>query len=207
MLPVLIGGMWSFTDVLGETGTQVEERTLRLIASMAANSLDITTVKTLRGDMGDSGSQAFAALRAELKKIQRAAPNARFARLMGERGSDVVFLADAEDENSPEYSPPGQVYSGAPAALLRVFSDGGPLVEKPYRDKRGEWASGLAALKDGTTGRVVAVLGIDVPADDWRRQIGRYRLYGAGIVGFLLALFGILLFFQPEDRPPESPSF
>jgi hypothetical protein len=169
---------------------------------MAASSLDRNAVGQLTGRPSDSRSSAFATVRAELKEIQQAVPNARFTYLMGQRDGMVIFLADAEDESSPDYSPPGQAYPEASPGLLGVFSGGKPFVEEPYRDRWGEWTSGLAPVKDRATGGVIAVLGIDIPANRWREQIDGYRVYGAVIAGLIVALMGIVLFVQSQEPPP-----
>ena len=119
---------------------------------------------------------------------------------MGERDGVVFFLADAEDENSRDYSPPGQTYPEASPALLRVFSSGAPYVEEPYRDRWGEWTSGLAAVKDQATGKVIAVLGIDIPANQWRAQIDGYRVYGFAIECMIVGLMTMVLYAQWREE-------
>lgn len=202
LLTAFFAGTWIFVNLTGYSGTQVEERTLRVIASMAASSLDSSSIGQLTGTTGDYGSPAFVRTRAELKKIRQAVPRARFVYLMGKRrDGEVIFLVDAEDAGSPDYSPPGQTYPEASPALMAVLSGGSPFVEEAYRDRWGEWVSGLAAVRNRPTGRVVAVLGIDIPAESWRGRIGSYRIYGVAIAGMIATLMAMVQFVHwPERR-------
>jgi hypothetical protein len=196
LLTTLLAGGWMFADATVYSGAQVEERTLRIIASMAAGSLDMTAVGQLTGTLGDEGSPAFATIRTYLKRVLQALPEARYAYLMGERDGEVIFLVDAEDQNLPTYSPPGETYPEASPALIAMFSNGEPFVEEPYRDRWGEWTSGLAAVREQGTGRIIAVLGIDIPADQWRHKVDGYRIYGMAIAAIIVGLMTSVLVAQ-----------
>ena len=95
--------------------------------------------------------------------------------------SAIVFLADSEPSDSPDYSAPGDPYNEASPELLHAFATGEPFVEGPFEDQWGEWVSGHAAIRDPETGAVRALIGIDIDAHVWRRQVGVYRWFGLGL--------------------------
>ncbi|MBM3163010.1 MAG: response regulator [Chlorobi bacterium] len=80
---------------------------------------------------------------------------------------EPFFYADSEPPGSPDISPPGQVYTEASASLRNVFTSGKASVEGPLPDRWGVWVSGFLPLTDPASGKVVAVLGMDVDAADW----------------------------------------
>ncbi len=201
MVALLTGG-WTFVNVVTGAGGDLERANLLSDVTIAATSFefDLDELRNLKGSKEDSSSPVFAAVRDKLKHIRRHIPEARFIYLMGQRGGAVFFLADAEEPASPDYSPPGQAYPEASPTLLRVFSAAVPMIESPYHDRWGDWVSGLAPVTDSATGKVLAVLGIDIPASHWNQQIERYGLVAALIVGLFAAVFGTALFFQARSQ-------
>jgi diguanylate cyclase (GGDEF)-like protein/PAS domain S-box-containing protein len=200
LMAALVVGGWVFVSLVSRAGGDLEEKTLVTIASIAATSIEADAVRSLQGNENDLSSPAFAAVRDELKKIRQRLSTARFVYLMGQRDGAVFFLADAEDPKSPDYSPPGQAYPEASPTLLRVFSAGEAMVERPYRDRWGEWMSSLAPIVDPKTQKVLAVFGFDIPANHWREQINLYRVFAGAIVGLLALVFGIALFVQARSQ-------
>ena len=135
---------------------------------------------------------AFLRLRTELQAIRAANPDFRFVYVMTTKGEDVIFAADAEPVDSPDYSPPGQVYEDATPELRLALDDGHAFVEGPVRDQWGIWYSGLAAVRDAKTGAVVAMLGMDVPVDNWLAAVKRERfeaMAALGLAGLVLLIF------------------
>ena len=104
----------------------------------------------------------------------------------------IVFLVDSEPNDSEDYSPPGQEYPEASETLLNVFVLKGEITEGPSSDRWGTWVSSLNPVLDPATGKVIAVLGMDVNASDWNMHIFYASL--PIIIGILILLFIILVF-------------
>lgn len=81
-----------------------------------------------------------------------------------DKGS-MKFVVDSEPADSPDYSPPGEVYGEAQEQpeIFEVFKTGEPLVQSAYEDRWGTWITGLSAIKD-QEGAVKYVVGIDISA-------------------------------------------
>jgi signal transduction histidine kinase len=88
----------------------------------------------------------------------------------------AFFYVDSENEHSPDYSPPGQVYGEASTQLLSAFTEESPFVEGPIRDSYGNWVSALAPVVDESSGKVVAILGVDMPAKSYYMRIATYSM-------------------------------
>jgi hypothetical protein len=75
----------------------------------------------LKGTPDDLNSVAYQRLRQQLVRIKRTDMRIRFVYLMRPQGKDLIFLVDAEDPSSPDFSPPGQVYQETKPSDFYVF--------------------------------------------------------------------------------------
>jgi diguanylate cyclase (GGDEF)-like protein/PAS domain S-box-containing protein len=190
---VVAGGL-IVTSFVSRFGEDLEREELKLLAATAAASFDTDTVRKLRGgNPSDIGTESFERVREQLQKIRGANPESRFVYLMTTEKDQVVFLADAEPPESKDYSAPGEVYKEASPALHRLFSQGKPFTEGPYQDHWGVWVTGLAPLIDSRTGQVIAVLGIDVRADQWLASVSRYKWFSIALTVLVAGIMALLL--------------
>ena len=123
-------------------GESIERKNLTMLASTAAAGVEGDYVARLHGDSEDIGTATFNHIRATLKRVD-GVPNVRFVYLMTERAGKWLFLADAEEPGSKDYSPPGQVYDADTTTFHKVLSTGVAAVDGPSPDAWGVWVSGL----------------------------------------------------------------
>lgn len=105
-----------------------------------------------------------------LARAKAADGTSRFVYLMGIDEHGVFFLVDSEPPDSPSHSPYGQRYDDPSEQLLSAFSSGTPFVEGPVTDDWGDRVSAHAPVVDPATGRVLALIGVDVSASLWLRE-------------------------------------
>jgi PAS domain S-box-containing protein len=190
---------WWFVGFLTSYGENIERRALLATATAGAAAFDGAKLATLKGGNEDRGTPAFQQARESLQLLRSAIPLSRFVYLMAVRDDEVIFLADAEAEESLDYSPPGTVYQEASPALRQVFETKVAITEGPLRDIWGVWVSGLVPVPDPATGKTVAVFGVDISAAHWQLSVSRFYLLGIAISGFvtcLIGLFGLLIYRQ-----------
>ena len=161
-------------------------------ASIAASNIAVHEVLQLTGTAQDLDSPSYHSLWNQLINIRKAAPM-RFAYLMQRRGDKIVFLVDAEAPDSKDHSPPGQPYPNASAALFRIFDDARPFVEGPIEDQWGVWVSASAPIVDPQSNQVVAILGLDVNAQDWQREVQIF-CWGSICISALIILLALVYF-------------
>ena len=166
-------------------GVGYERSRLAARVAVIGRSLDAEMIKKLTGREADQDTPAFRSIVARLARLQTDNGDCRFVYLMGRKDGAVIFLADATDPSSPDYSPPGEVYEEASPELIRSFAIGEPFVEGPVSDRWGTWVSGLAPIRDPSSQRVLAVVGMDVNADRWRITLGIGRIVAALATGLL----------------------
>jgi PAS domain S-box-containing protein len=198
IIVILVGGM-----ALTLWSVQREENLQRtgLITTTHHLSEDICTkdLINLTGSESDLQSTGYIRLKDQMIKIPQGDPDISFAYVLGQRpDGSIFFYADSVFPDSPDYSPPGQVYSEASATLLNTFSSGRETTEGPLTDRWGTWVSALVPVTDPGTGKVIAVLGTDVDANNWNIRI--IMASAPAVMGMLFLVFLLLVFFYILER-------
>jgi PAS domain S-box-containing protein len=180
----------------GHYGRELEERRLRDLASTAASSLEAEDVVLLqsRPDYDYTGSTPFRHIQTALARMRQAIPDARFVYVIARRDGQWRFLVDAEPPSSKDYSPPGQVFEDDAAGFETVLDTGEAFVEPVAQDQWGVWVSGEAPVRDPATGKIVAVLGIDVDASRWVANVATYRWAGFGVSLLMIIIAGLFAY-------------
>jgi len=192
---VIIGFGWFFMGRAQQRQDTVErDRILQAIRN-GALAFSAREIQLLSGTLEDLNHLSYQRIKGQLQDMRRANPGSRFLYLMGLRDGRVFFFADSEPADTPDASPPGQVYDQATDVLLGVFASGQEATEGPVPDAWGIWVSGLVPISNGSG--VVAVLGMDIDARDWRRVLFRSRLAALSVMwlGCLLIL-GVFLYMR-----------
>ena len=178
-------------------GVQNEEENLITRAVNTAALIDASKVEALVGNQEDQKSQEYAYVRAQLKSVKSINPDLRFVYIMKLRNNEVIFLVDAEPQDSEDYSAPGDVYDEPSSKLLNIFMDKQAFIEGPITDAWGRWISAHATIFDPVTEKVTAIIGLDVDASRWEKTILFYKVFGASTPLFftlVVIIFSTALF-------------
>jgi PAS domain S-box-containing protein len=170
-------------------------------ARTISGAVDASGVAALVGDSSDIGTAAYEDLKSQLASVRAANPGTRFVYLLAARGEDVIFLADSEPADSPDMSPPGQVYEDVSPELRDAFDSSHEMTEGPLPDDWGVWVSALVPLDNPATKEQLALVGMDVDAAEWAALVARGRL-GTIVVTLLLSLL-LTAFFLAAQRSRE----
>jgi PAS domain S-box-containing protein len=156
-------------------------------------------VEALTGSGSDVSSPDYIAIKEGLIRIRSTDPQIRFIYFMGQQpDGKIVFLVDSEPPESVDYSPPGQEYPEASKTLLNIFVSKREVTEGPSADRWGTWVSSLNPVIDPATGKVIAIIGMDVNASDWNMHVFYTSI--PIIIGTLILLFIILVFSYMQQR-------
>ena len=183
----LLASVW-FVDFVSNLGNRLEHDRVLALARTVTATLESGPIAALRGESGDIDTAGFDAVRAELRRARDVNPDFRFVYLMRPAAGSapkMLFLADAEAPESPDYSAPGDTYDGPSDDLFRVWNTGLPLVQPVHSDNWGHWITAVAPVRDAG-GHVVAILGMDIRADSWSATLARYRLFAITIASLVL---------------------
>ena len=202
-LLIIIGGMllsgWSAHQ------QDVSQRNQLLINTrLAQTGITPAVLGTLSGSSADLTSPEYSTLKRNFEQIRTNVPAVRFAYLMGQRQDGTIFFyADSEPPASEDYSPPGEVYTEASASVGSVFLTGDMISEGPVSDRWGTWVTGFSPVKDPKTGKVIAVMGMDVDATDWNREVFRQCLPTLIVTFLILLMFLTFTLFQQRKQEDE----
>ncbi len=173
LLAVLIAGAGATVWTVCRKDYEMRERLLGQTRRIV-QTIDPQQIKALSGTDADLESPVYQRLKALLSTLRQADGRCRFIYLMGRQADGTVFLfVDSEDPHSKDYSPPGQVYTEASANEAGVFETGDPIVHGPTADRWGVWVSAYVPIYDRWTDTVVALVGVDVDAREWNRDLAR----------------------------------
>lgn len=150
----------------------VYKRSLIDRARTATQAVEVSSLSQLSGSEADLLKPQYKVLKEHMQALHQLNRDSRFVYVMAQHNNDVYFVADSEPPTSEDYSPPGQVFDEASPELRSIFTEGNDVVEGPIRDRWGIWLSALTPMKDPKTNKVVALLGIDVPAKEYLTVLG-----------------------------------
>ena len=163
-------------------------------AQIVGNAIDWRFIQKLTATEDDLNAPAYIRLKEQLSLVRSANPLCRFIYLMGhhEDGS-VYFFLDSEPAESDDNSPPGEIYTDASEILKNVFISGKPATEGPVPDEWGIWVSAIVPLTEPQTNEILAILGMDIDAHEWRAEI--FKSLTVPISVTLIILFTETIFF------------
>ena len=156
---------------------------------MLAPTINIARIKSLSGSENDLQNPDYLLLKQLLSEVKEVDEKTRFIYLMRmEPDGRVILLVDNEPPDSQDYSAPGDIYYDASTELLQAFESGKPFVERPEVDEWGVWISPLVPIVDPENNQVLAVIGMDIDAGDWRKAVAARAALPMGMtmIAFLL---------------------
>ncbi len=170
-----------------------------VLAESAEALLPLEHIAQLSGGTEDLVKPEYVMTKLRLSDLIKKHSPIHFAYIMGERNGSIVFLVDSEPTDSPDYSPPGQLYKEATEILWSVFKSGKTVLSDPVTDRRGTWISPLVPIKNPATGKVIAIFGVDYSASEWYSRLRVHMIPDLIIVITLLMLFFVLLRFLGQN--------
>lgn len=91
---------------------------------------------------------------------------------MGRRNDGAVFFfLDSQPPDSDDYAPPGLIYDEVSEEYLHTFDSGKQRTVGPITDRWGTLITSLVPIYLEETNDLIAVLGMDIDAEDWKREI------------------------------------
>ena len=149
--------------------SQKEEyyRARKIQVETAAAAVDYWNIEALEGTSEDVNAPTYNKLLDQLIRIKRSDPSIRFVYLMRPQDGEMIYLVNAEETASSDYTLPGEVHQGATPEDFLVFDGEKPAVaqiEEWDADESGAWITANAFVLN-KVGKPIALLGTDVDAD------------------------------------------
>lgn len=186
MITVAVGIF--LTIEIGRIGDRQSREFFITQAQSVAAAVDPTDIIHITGDNPELSNAAYQRTVKRLTRIKNTMKDARFVYLMRLKNNQILFMIDAENPTSKDYSPPGQIYTNPTPELKAIFTNGKPFIEGPLPDQWGNWVSALAPIFDPATGKVIAISGIDINSNTWMQRLRFYQYSCIAISALLILL-------------------
>jgi serine phosphatase RsbU (regulator of sigma subunit) len=165
--------------------------TIARISSLMVDADSLAQIPLTRGGVDDPRYRAIADV---LLKIKKTAPSITYIYTLARTDTPTVFrfIVDPEpkkDGVAKSAAYPGDVYDASAFPELVKGWDGPAADKKLGKDEWGVFMSGYAPIRDAS-GRTVAILGVDMSANDVRSiqdEVGR-RVWGVLVVATILSI-------------------
>jgi len=173
-------------------------------ARIVSAGVFLEDLNQLNGSIADLNSSAYNRIKQYLSDVVKKRPQSRFVYLLSKNPEgDIIFLADSEPESSFMSSYPGQPYPEASDLIRNLFVSPEEAFEGPLPDRWGRWVTGLVPIFGTENKEVSAVLGIDVDASSWEKEIF-FAILIPVIITILISLIVIILLFLWMRKERES---
>ena len=193
MLCVLLAlGWWAGESRAANLDAQMRGQLLQQ-ASHVAQTMNPELVRQLSFTAADNGTPSFDYLREQMTVYGHYIDQKSIYSL-AIRNDTLVFGPENLDVNDPVASPPGTVYEKPLPGVQEIFNTGKPYVIGPYTDEYGTFVSAVAPVTDPQSGKVLMIVGIDVPADDWKSHMdtARWEPFFTVFLLMLVLLVGLI---------------
>ncbi|MDD4201893.1 MAG: PAS domain S-box protein [Candidatus Omnitrophica bacterium] len=188
VLVILLIGVLGIYWTIYKTNKQMQ-KDFSANTHLIANVLDVKKIQSLTGTTEDLYKPQYKELKEKFKDVCATHPEYRFLYLMGRRGDGkVFFFLDSESAGSENESPPGQIYKELSPDLMKVFYEKTPIIKGPNIDRWGTWISSFVPIIDNKTNSLVAVIGLDIDYNLWKKEIGAQVFLPIGLVISLMIL-------------------
>ncbi len=200
ILVILLIGLVSTFYTVRYAGDSVKKSLIEHTELMAT-TLDVNIINSLSGDESDEIKTEYLELKSKLKGVTKINSDIKFVYITSMRNGEVYFIADSENSDSPDYSPPGQVYFEATDTFRNVFVNKKGAIEGPTSDRWGSWISSLSPILDPKSNEVLYVVGIDMNSRNYYTTL---FVYGSIPALITLLLSSLILFLYRERRKEKD---
>ncbi|WP_292590226.1 MULTISPECIES: HD domain-containing phosphohydrolase [unclassified Mesotoga] len=204
VLILLMGVLLSFAEIA--RGRREFSDMLLRQARFVHSGLNLDELSRLSGSIDDLDRPEYWRLKSQLEQVSALFPQYRFIYLMGQKESgELFFFIDSEPPGLGDESLPGDIYADATEYDFEVFREKKARVLPVITDSWGTWVSVMVPVIDENSGRLLAVLGIDVEANDFRKGILSYAIKPV-VFSLVLILMAILsgFFIIRKDKLPQE---
>ncbi len=184
---ILIVGAFATFYTYKDVSNNTQKTLLKDVASIAI-AFDVEDIMSLKGDETDLNNPVYLSLKNKLGDIRAVNEEVRFVYFLGYRNDQVFFYLDSESDTSEDYSPPGQVYDEATDLDIEILKGEKNEGIEFNTDRWGSWLTSLVSIKH--EGQVIAVLGMDMSADRYFRN-----LYAHMSIPIISTIFVLILIF------------
>ena len=174
-ITIICGAFWTYR--VYHSSDQWLRKLVLAQTTNIAESIDTDVIKNFTGSEQDFDNLQYNSILKRLYILKSLIPDCKYIYLMGRNEQNQVFFyLDTQEGTEQEIPPakPGEIYEEASDELINCFDTGEPFVEGPLPDEWGIWISGIAPIHDKASNKIVAVLGMDIDAKNWKILVWKH---------------------------------
>ena len=140
-------------------------------ASLITSFLEKENLSLFLSDMSNAQSFYYKQFKQRLYNIRSSSKSFKFLYLIAQKkNGKVFFIIDSQKNDSKDFVSYGVSYSEISDEYLEVFKTKKEAIVGPVTDRWGTIITALIPVKD-KNGKLVAVLGLDIIANNWYKSI------------------------------------
>ncbi len=201
----VIAGWIAVQEISISENAKQRENLLGLTRAIAA-SIESGKIIPLSGSSEDLKLPEHNDLHEKLAIIANSQKNIRNINIIGYRYGKVLFLIDSVPEKlksqAEKSTAPKDLYSNLTSVLIESHSKGREFILGPLEDKSGLYLSVLVPIFAQDSKNVIAVLGVNISAPEWKENIAKRRM--PVIFTTLLICLLLLIYFIIDEKNRES---
>ena len=192
---IVIGAVATYFTI-SNTERKMEEQLLQ-DARIVANSINLMRLSQLTGTTNDIGDKDYERINKQLRAIRISHDQCKFLYVLGKKPDGTVFFfLDSQAPDADDYAPPGLIYEEVSEEYLEVFQTQEQKTVGPIHDRWGKLYTSLVPVEHPETGKLLAVLGMDMTAENWNQLI----LYDVVKVLGIIILAIVLVYYIQQVR-------
>ena len=187
----------------GVADTEIRQRLLEQAVKIV-RTIQPEDARALSFTAADQGTPVFERIRQQMIAYREIYP-VRGIYSMSLRHGNLVFGPESYTKDDPMASLPGTIYDAPNTDDLEAMRSGRSITMGPTVDAYGAFISAVAPVFDLHSNEVLMLIGVDIPAEEWRTQIAASRLpMIMGTLALLLVFLGSIATIEWRNRLPEG---
>jgi hypothetical protein len=166
-----------------------------ITAAGIAESLEHGSFFSLKFISENQNNPVFKRIRKNLVIYKKLFKNLRGIYTIKKEEDKLFFGPESYPEDDPQASPLGTQYFKPHKRLWQIFKDKRTIFLKPYTDEYGTFVSSFAPVVNPENNKVAGLVGVDVTALDYQKNIYKSRYWLLFIIFLIEAVGFISLYF------------
>jgi len=204
IIVILISTIYSIVFAINSI-TSIQKDNLLTQVKLVANSIDIDLLKQLEGKEVDIDKIAYIKINKQLKKIRLSNKACKYLYIIGKRDNEVYFFfSDSQSKESENYAKPGLIYKEISQEYKDAIQLDSSVIVGSITDRWGTVVTALAPIKNLSTGRTIATLGMDNSTNEWNDRIIVKSILLSSVIIFVVILIVVLSLYNIKNKQLEK---
>ncbi len=197
---------WILTELQGEIYSKQVHRDLVDKTRITAAVINFRRISTLTGTIADFNSADYLRLAEQMDAIDESDESIKKVYLLGLNDqNNLIYFVSSKAQEDIERISSGTLFKNSHLKLFDTLRLGVSFSEGPFKDNYGVWLKAYAPVRNLETGKVFAILGLNVDATNFYKDIYSKRVLGIIITAsFFLLFFNFFIILELNQRASDK---